>query len=192
MPFAFGRPSGSRALDLVNTLDWRDDPARRVELLPTTEALAAWARHTGAPGPISRNIREGRQRARAIALRETLAPIFRAVTDGHPPPPEAASRLARWVRDAWDHRELAGRGGTVSWQWKKDTDPADQVLFDTALDGAALLVAPGRERLRLCGGEGCGWFFIDRSKAGRRRWCSMASCGNRAKVRRYRRRVARG
>src|SRR5690606_10148331 len=40
MPFAFGRPSGSRALDLVNTLDWRDDPARRVELLPTTEALA--------------------------------------------------------------------------------------------------------------------------------------------------------
>lgn len=188
----FPRSTGSRALDLVNTLDWRDDEARRVDLLPTPQALAAWARHTGASGPVGRGIRTDRQRLRAIALRETLAPLFRAMVDRRPPPPEAARRLARWVRDGWAHRELIGRGRTLAWRWTEGSDPADQVLFDVALDAAALLVAPERERLRVCGGEGCGWFFIDRSKAGRRRWCSMASCGNRVKVRRHRQRVARG
>ena len=34
-----------------------------------------------------------------------------------------------------------------------------------------------------CPGVGCGWLFADRRR--RRRWCSMAACGNRAKARRY-------
>jgi predicted RNA-binding Zn ribbon-like protein len=47
-------------------------------------------------------------------------------------------------------------------------------------------------RFRICANDGCRWVFEDSSRAGRRRWCDMASCGNRAKVRRYRdrRRVA--
>ena len=34
-----------------------------------------------------------------------------------------------------------------------------------------------------CPGDGCGWIFLDRTR--RRRWCSMAVCGNRAKARRH-------
>jgi predicted RNA-binding Zn ribbon-like protein len=41
------------------------------------------------------------------------------------------------------------------------------------------------ERLRLCAGTDCAWLFVDRSKAGRRRWCDMAVCGNKAKSRRF-------
>jgi predicted RNA-binding Zn ribbon-like protein len=41
-----------------------------------------------------------------------------------------------------------------------------------------------------CDGHDCGWLFLDTSKAGRRRWCSMDVCGNRAKAQRYRRRRA--
>ena len=39
---------------------------------------------------------------------------------------------------------------------------------------------------RICANDACRWVFEDTSRAGRRRWCDMASCGNRAKVRRYR------
>jgi Conserved protein containing a Zn-ribbon-like motif, possibly RNA-binding len=41
------------------------------------------------------------------------------------------------------------------------------------------------DRLRICQGPNCSWLFIDRSKAGRRRWCDMAVCGNTAKSRRF-------
>ena len=47
-----------------------------------------------------------------------------------------------------------------------------------------VLPAP-EKRLRICQGPDCAWTFIDRSKAGRRRWCDMAVCGNAAKSRRY-------
>lgn len=192
MASGFGRSSGSHALDLVNTLDWRDDHVRQVELLPTAEALAAWSRHAGFSKQVGRGIARERQRTRAIGLRETLAVLVRAMVERQSPPPDEARKLSGWVRDGWDHRDLTGRGRAVSWTWKKGTDPADQVLFELALEAAALLVSPERDRLRICAGEGCGWFFIDRSKAGRRRWCNMAACGNRVKVRRYRSRVARG
>ena len=44
-----------------------------------------------------------------------------------------------------------------------------------------LLADPDRPTVRACPGEDCGWLFLD--TRGRRRWCDMASCGNRAKVR---------
>ncbi|HSW41707.1 MAG TPA: CGNR zinc finger domain-containing protein [Patescibacteria group bacterium] len=49
------------------------------------------------------------------------------------------------------------------------------------------LVARGEaDRLRICANDGCRWVFHDTSPTGRRRWCSMASCGNRAKAARHR------
>jgi predicted RNA-binding Zn ribbon-like protein len=42
------------------------------------------------------------------------------------------------------------------------------------------------ERLHSCGGERCEWMFLDLSKNGKRRWCSMATCGNDAKVKKFR------
>ena len=46
-----------------------------------------------------------------------------------------------------------------------------------------LLVSPAHARVRRCPGTGCGWLFVDRS--GRRRWCTMSTCGNRSKARRF-------
>lgn len=44
----------------------------------------------------------------------------------------------------------------------------------------------GWERLKLCGDDGCRWAYYDRSRNRSSRWCSMESCGNRAKARRFR------
>jgi predicted RNA-binding Zn ribbon-like protein len=42
------------------------------------------------------------------------------------------------------------------------------------------------ERLKQCPGEHCGWFFLDSTKRGNRRWCSMGECGQDAKDERRR------
>ena len=56
-------------------------------------------------------------------------------------------------------------------------------LLASAGSAADLLTSADRPRVRQCSGQDCGWLFLDRT--GRRRWCLMATCGNRAKARRY-------
>jgi predicted RNA-binding Zn ribbon-like protein len=192
MATGFGHPSGSHPLDLINTVDWRDDPARRLELVPTAQALSRWARHVGVPAALARGVRHESQRRRAVRLRETLASLFQARAERRPLPAGASAALTRWTREAWRHRELADHRGTPAWRWQSRIDAVDRILFDLVLEAGTLLLSPDADRIRICAGAGCGWFFLDRSKAGRRRWCSMAACGNRVKVRQYRRKqVAR-
>jgi predicted RNA-binding Zn ribbon-like protein len=185
----FGQTAGSLALDLVNTVDWRDDPARRRDLLPTAARLAAWAQHVGFPAAGSACRLPGRLN-RAIALRETLAALVGAAARGRRLPAAALRELTRWNQTAWRHRVLTSRTGAAEWRWRPHTNGADQLLFSIAIDAAELLLSSERSRLRVCEGVGCGWYFFDRSKAGRRRWCNMEVCGNRVKVRSYRARVS--
>ncbi len=189
MSTAFGQSAGSLALDLVNTIDWRDDPSRRIDLIPTAATLAAWAKHVGFP-TAARACRLPGCHHRAIGLRETLAALFSAATKGQRLPDAVLQKLTQWNQDAWRNRVLASRKDTAAWRWHARTNGADRLLFTIALDAAELLLSAERSRLRVCEGAGCGWFFVDRSKAGRRRWCNMEVCGNRVKVRSYRARLS--
>ena len=49
---------------------------------------------------------------------------------------------------------------------------------------------PDWDRLKLCNSDPCRWVFYDRSRNHSSRWCTMASCGNREKARRFRRKRA--
>ena len=62
------------------------------------------------------------------------------------------------------------------------------VLSAIARDAIDLVGGPRAARLRRCEGSGCVLLFVDTSRSGRRRWCSMERCGNRAKVAAHRRR----
>jgi predicted RNA-binding Zn ribbon-like protein len=48
------------------------------------------------------------------------------------------------------------------------------------------------DRLKICRSDTCRWVFWDYSKNQSRAWCSMKVCGNREKVKSYRRRAKRG
>ena len=48
-----------------------------------------------------------------------------------------------------------------------------------------LLAGNQLARVRECANSNCLWVFIDESKNGTRRWCSMSACGNRAKAHRH-------
>jgi predicted RNA-binding Zn ribbon-like protein len=56
-------------------------------------------------------------------------------------------------------------------------------LLAIARAAADLVTSPSGTAVGACPGTGCGWLFTDLRR--RRRWCSMAACGNRSKVRRH-------
>jgi predicted RNA-binding Zn ribbon-like protein len=67
-----------------------------------------------------------------------------------------------------------------------------QVLGALARDALDLIGSAAlRERIRECSGDNCYLIFLDTSRPGNRRWCSMERCGNRNKVRAHRARRAR-
>lgn len=69
---------------------------------------------------------------------------------------------------------------------------ASEVLSAFARDAVELFTGPFAERVRECAASDCGLVFVDTSRPGRRRWCSMERCGNRQKVRSLRARRGSG
>jgi predicted RNA-binding Zn ribbon-like protein len=76
-------------------------------------------------------------------------------------------------------------GGGVS---TADPVSVSQVLSTLARDAIDLFGGPLTERIRVCAADDCGMLFVDQSRPGTRRWCSMQRCGTRAKVRAHRQR----
>jgi hypothetical protein len=63
----------------------------------------------------------------------------------------------------------------------------DAALATLACDAVDLFGGPLAHRIRMCAADNCGLLLVDTSRPGRRRWCSMERCGNRAKIRTHRR-----
>lgn len=62
------------------------------------------------------------------------------------------------------------------------------LLGHVARRAIALIAGQDAGEIRQCQGDGCAILFLDQSRAGGRRWCSMGACGNRAKAAAFRRR----
>lgn len=184
---------GALCLDFVNTVDPRLETPRE-DFLPTFEALIDWSVFVGAAGPaeaaamVAAAGRDPEQAARvhrrAIELREALFELLR------PPrrigqPSAALAAVNKELRRALAEAELTPAACNYQLASRPSTD-LSRVLWPIARSAAELLTSAEIDRVRECDGRGCGWLFRDTSKAGRRRWCSMAICGNRAKARRHR------
>lgn len=185
-PLADYRPvGGALCLDFANTVDWHesDDP---VELLTGADSLAAWARMVG-EGEVEADAAD---LCRARELRDGVWEAFRAVAGGRPVPADAVAVLNRTLDLAPAQGRLTLAGGRVAWT-ERAPRGIEVLLGRIARSAADILTDPVRlARVRMCDAEGCGWLFLDESRGARRRWCSMRSCGNRAKARaHYRRKV---
>jgi predicted RNA-binding Zn ribbon-like protein len=80
------------------------------------------------------------------------------------------------------HDELVGHDGAWKIEFIAREGGLDWLLAAVARSGAETIAEGVRARLRLCANPHCGLFFYDNSRTRRRRWCSMAVCGNRSKV----------
>jgi predicted RNA-binding Zn ribbon-like protein len=170
---------GTLALDFANTVDWTEDDAEiaATDALLEPDSLDRWGVRLGVGG------RPGgaEELELALGLRTALHLIFSALAREQEPDAFSLAQL----RFAYAQAVAAGtltrqdRGFGLDWE----TDERRRVRFAVAADAIALLADPARlARLRRCPGRDCGWLFLDTS--GRRRWCSMATCGSREKMRR--------
>lgn len=188
---------GNAALDFVNTAsEWATgDPVCRLggpgafadwaalaELVDETEAGRIKAEIVRDPDAAQRLYNK------AVKLRAALYRIFSAVASGGAVEPEDLATLTEWTRRAARFSELGRDGRGFRRFWAEDAPLIEIALFAIAEAAESLLEHGLLERLHVCGGEACEWMFVDHSKNGRRRWCSMATCGNAAKVRKYRKR----
>jgi predicted RNA-binding Zn ribbon-like protein len=175
-----GRPS----LDLVNTL--RERWRRRVETLTSPDDLSQWLVAAGLMEEPRRVTREVLDEARE--LREAIDLLVAAVVAGAPVPKRAVTLVDSWLVHAGSRPQLVrGDDGLAVLAQRAPADSPRRALGTIALDAATMLgTAEERSRVRICGSDTCSARFYDRSPAGRRRWCSMRTCGNEAKARRHR------
>ncbi|QES23731.1 hypothetical protein DEJ46_35230 [Streptomyces venezuelae] len=184
---------GHPVLDFANTVAWRTDPARHAERVQSATAWARWAVAAGLlTSQQSAALQEAlgeaeteetqRQLAALRHLRALLWPVLDSLTEGGPPPPEEWSELRQVILRARENAELPP---AFPLRWQPGTERLADLGHSLALQAEALLSGPGLERIRRCGGPGCGWFFLDRSRSGTRRWCSSGDCGNRDRARRH-------
>lgn len=151
-------------------------------------ALARWGRRLGLIS--SRGARpDDDELAAAHELRRALHDSFAAIARREAPPRAALEVLTATHAAAVAASRLVQRERAWSLDWPA-RDPR-RVRFAVTVDAIALLGDAQRlARVRMCPGRNCGWLFLDAS--GRRRWCSMTTCGSREKMRRlYERRRAR-
>jgi predicted RNA-binding Zn ribbon-like protein len=132
--------------------------------------------------------------ADALRLREAVAGIVRAHVAGAQVPDVAVIEVNRVLASRHTGVRLTSMGaGRYHLGDVTTTSGPLGLLAPVAEAAARLLLDADPKRLRQCAAEGCGLWFLDTSRNGRRRWCSMARCGNRAKVAaHYRRHGAQG
>jgi len=196
---------GHRALDFCNTRAGWGAPQPR-EYLTGARALGVWVREAGlldaaqvAP-LVGGHLAAGTERAaleRVWLLREALyaclvgraTPAQWRVLEAEAAAARAASRLvavaggdrARTV-GAQDRPSPAG--GRAAWVLGVlPLAPLDHAVLAIAAAADQFVTSPLAGCVAACPGAGCGWLFADPRR--RRRWCSMAVCGNRAKARRH-------
>jgi predicted RNA-binding Zn ribbon-like protein len=180
------RISGHPALDFCNTWAGWDGTAAG-EYLAGYEQLVVWAGFVGILRPEQVSVLREHARAsagtaasvleRARAFRADLYSVLRDPADA-PAWPAVADQVAMAAKTLHLHRA----NGTIRWEIAPAAD-LSAPLAAAAWSAGELLTSPALRRVRACAGPGCGWLFLD--PTGRRRWCVMATCGNREKARRY-------
>jgi predicted RNA-binding Zn ribbon-like protein len=190
----FIRVGGHPAPDLANTLPAGPDGAR-VDLLGSDADVLRWLEEVGLLGARDARAAAGGGGARrrrggllgaARALRAVVAAALERLAEGRAPAARDVAALGRHLARGAFRREVAadGAGGIIVRERPASLRPED-LLAPVAAAAAALLADPARPPLRRCAGRGCVLFFLDTSRRGARRWCSMATCGNRAKAAAY-------
>ena len=191
-PPASGAPywywlGGRPALDFVNTRRerWRRD----VECLLSVEEVVTWlVRARLLPQPMKA---PASVLAEARELREAIDAGARAAVERTAPDPAAVALIDDWLALAGSRPALLidQIGRPVLTERPRAYSPR-RALGMVAYDAARMLgIEAERARVRICGSDTCSARFYDRSPAARRRWCSMAVCGNQSKARRFRERA---
>ncbi len=189
---------GDPSVDFVNTADWTVggldrfcsydrivDWAAGADVIAGNAADALRAQARAEPARAARTL------ADAVTLRGLLEQVFFDVAGGHAADRELAELNQRWLGDYVPPRVVVSSGaGTFTLGWPHAAQSLEAPLWSVIWAVAQLLASPDVTHLKRCGGIDCGWYYIDRSRNGLRRWCEMETCGTMMKSYRRRQRSA--
>jgi predicted RNA-binding Zn ribbon-like protein len=175
-------------LDLVNTVELTDGVPH--DHIPTTEDVIHFLVERGLA-------HEDELRAQAKAdpaawldgvrrARSALREVWDAAVEGRSPAADAVESLNEALAHAPRTELRRSVAGVVVGHRHDPADPTGEAIARLTEPLLHALEAGETARFRVCANDGCRWVFEDTSRGGRRRWCDMSSCGNRAKVRRFR------
>ena len=165
-------------IDFVNTLDVETGE----DLTDTPAHLGEWLTEQGLRSGDEPELDDGALR-QAIELRESLRTVLVSHNGGE----EEAADAARHLEEVAERGKLSvrfGADGAIDIAPRADDYPGvlAQLLVPVthaAMDGTWA-------RVKACVADDCRWAFYDSSRNRSGRWCDMAVCGNREKVRTYR------
>ena len=171
--FRFGL--GHVTLDFLATLGGQ--PGSRIERLAAPGDLTRWITEAGiaATPPASPELLDD-----ARELREAIRRILDCAREGSRPAAPDLRLVNKWARSPVAAPQIGDDFTRVS----AGPDPVTAALAHVARESVELVTGPGLRRIRTC--AGCTLLFLDRSRPGTRRWCSMERCGNRNKTAHYR------
>jgi predicted RNA-binding Zn ribbon-like protein len=180
-PFLAGQP----AIDFLNT-EWPNESGGE-DFFNSDDDVFLWLRQAGlAPEGVMTVRPSGSLLRAARALRSAIRAIVEGRKAGKTPD---LSDLNAFLLAAQSHPQLTWtKSKSASVKTIQSVDTAEQILAPVSLKAAELFSGADFRRVRRCDDPTCVHWFYDQTKPGRRRWCSMATCGNRLKVKMYRRR----
>jgi predicted RNA-binding Zn ribbon-like protein len=194
------RPSGHHhhemsledTFDFLNTIEL--ESGSLVDHFATFEDAARWLVERGivhADAP--EELRQGgagddQALARVRAVRAALREVAHAVAEGRPADPASIAEVNRAIL-ARERIVLVSEPDGCSIGHSHVGDPLDDALARLVDPLVDEIRTDRADRVRICANDTCRWLFYDESRAGRRRWCDMATCGNRAKAARHRARA---
>jgi predicted RNA-binding Zn ribbon-like protein len=129
-----------------------------------------------------------RDLTRVRALRDALREVAYSIAEERGPSPGALDTVNRALH-ARQVIELVPSSDGISVDHRHVGDPIDDALARLADPLVGELTSGHPERIKICDHDTCRFVFYDTSRTGRRRWCDMATCGNRAKAARHRARA---
>jgi predicted RNA-binding Zn ribbon-like protein len=182
------------SLEYANSLSWRGSTAPTERLHDIADLLGWIERSAGVPTRALRHIRTWAREhpAKAVNLfdeaietRETIYRIFSALADGAAVSGQDFAALRDAIVEAPARKELVRSDGHYAWRIDDLAPSVAHLLAPVLWSAGDLMLNLGHRRVRRCVNEKCLWLFLDESKSGTRRWCDMASCGNRVKARRH-------
>ncbi|MEU8224638.1 CGNR zinc finger domain-containing protein [Kribbella sp. NPDC048915] len=169
------KPVGAHpVLDFVNTRsEWTARGPARTEWLTSHDAFLTWTSYVGLlpPATVNRLREHPAELQPVLEFRASLYDVLSGDADER-----TFEAVAQRIEQASAHRRFVRTQHGATWELPEDEDLP---LHTLALRAGELLTGAERAHIRSC--PSCGWLFLD--PRGRRRWCSMATCGNRAKVR---------
>ncbi len=175
-------PDDDLCLAFANTRYWRGTRAPTEELNEPGDLVRWAARAERLPADVIRRFAQpATVFEEALGLRETIHRCFAATATGRAPADTDLAALNAALAAAPARQRVQPAGWDVG-----SPEPSAAALLAPVLWSAGDLLVGGQlARVRQCANPDCGWLFLDNSKGGNRRWCSMSACGNRAKAHRH-------